>query len=93
MEIKHELVDRRGAFRAFDGDTALGSMAYVQSTKTTIIVRHTGVEEAARGQGIARKLFEHLVNWARENAIKVVPQCPFTHRMFMENPETQDVLR
>jgi predicted GNAT family acetyltransferase len=68
-------------------------MVYVRSGPKTIIVQHTDVLEAGKGKGLGRALFQFMVGWARENGNKVTPQCPFTRKMFGENPEARDVLR
>lgn len=43
----------------------------------TIIADHTYVSDTLRGQGIAGKLFEVLMNYAREENLKVVPVCTY----------------
>ena len=93
MDIRHEEIDRRGAFRLWDEEGVLGSMVYVRSSETTVLVQHTGTEQRARGKGAGKALFFHLVEWARETGTKVTVQCAFTRKMFQKNPDTQDVLR
>lgn len=93
MRIDIEEADKRGAFRAFDGDTALGSVAYVRAAPDVIYLQHTGVEAEAQGRGVGTALFEHVVAWARETGTRLVVQCPYLRKKFLKNPETRDVLR
>ena len=53
---------------------------------------HTEVGESLRGQGIARKLVEAAVMWARQEKIKLVPVCPFARAVFDKEPTFHDVL-
>ncbi len=48
---------------------------------------HTGVRPELEGQGIAGKLFDELVKYARENGYKVIPSCSYILAKFRRNPE------
>lgn len=52
-----------------------------------MIVDHTFVGEELRGQGIARKLLDRLLEYAKENNYKIYPVCPYVVTMFERNPE------
>jgi uncharacterized protein len=53
-----------------------------------LTVFHTEVDEKLSGQGIAGKLLEHMVNYARENKLKVIPLCPYVSAQFRRHPDT-----
>lgn len=38
---------------------------------------HTGVRKELEGQGIASKLFDKVVEYARENNYKIIPTCSY----------------
>ena len=42
---------------------------------------------AARGQGIATQLLDALAAYARENQVKIVPQCSYVQSMFDRHAE------
>lgn len=42
-----------------------------------IIFTHTEVPEAFEGQGVGSALAKHVLNFAREQGLKVQPLCPF----------------
>ena len=45
-----------------------------------------------RGRGIATRLTDYAVNWARENGYKIVPVCSFAVNYFKKNRELQHLL-
>lgn len=82
----------KGRFIARDGDQQLGEMTFSRAGASMIIIDHTEVSDAARGRGVGQALFEHMVDWARREGVKVMPLCPFTRGMFERHPEARDVL-
>ncbi len=90
--IQHNETDSAGKF--FIGSAAKpdAEMTYSRSGAHLIIISHTGVEPAFKGQGLGQKLLGALVSWARENQIKVIPLCPFAKAQIAKTPEFQDIL-
>jgi uncharacterized protein len=78
--------ERRGAFVIEEGDKRLAEMAIAVSGEN-LIVYHTEVSDALQGQGIASKLLETMVDYARKNNLKVVALCPYVHAQFKRHPE------
>lgn len=79
--------EQRGAFVIEGGTNRLAEMA-VAISDGNLIAYHTEVSEELRGQGIASKLLDTMVNYARDNNLKVVPLCPYVHAQFKRHPET-----
>ncbi|MDD4204223.1 MAG: GNAT family N-acetyltransferase [Acholeplasmataceae bacterium] len=52
-----------------------------------IIIDHTFVDPSLRGQGIASKLVDSVVELAKKENKKIIPLCPYTKKLF-ENSET-----
>lgn len=48
---------------------------------------HTGVDLSQRRNGYGKKLVEAVVDYARQNNLKVVPDCGFVAMMFNKYPE------
>lgn len=48
----------------------------------------TFVDESQRGQGIARKLVDQLVEKAKEDGYTIKPTCPYVADLFEKEPET-----
>lgn len=76
----------RGAFVIEEADERLAEMA-VGISGNNLIVYHTEVSEKLKGQGIGTKLLDEMVNYARNNNLKVVPLCPFVHAQFKRHTE------
>lgn len=57
-----------------------------------IIVDHTYVSEDLRGEGIAGKLVEKVVSFARNEGKKINPTCEYAKSKMEETPEYHDVL-
>lgn len=56
-----------------------------------MIIDHTFVDPAYRGQGLAEKLVAKGVEKARKEQKKIIPLCPFAKKEFERKPEYADV--
>lgn len=56
------------------------------------VADHTFVPDEMRGQGIAQKLVEALIEDARETGFTVVAQCSYVAAQFRRHPEWADLL-
>ena len=93
MTVQREQKAHRGVFYIDDGDRRLAALTYSAAPDgKLVILEHTEVDESLRGQGIARRLVEAAVTWAREQHIKLVPVCPFAKAVFDREPAFGDVL-
>lgn len=59
--------------------------------QNVLVITHTVVFEAYKGQGYGRQLLDALVDYARGNGYLIEPQCPFAKAIFEKTPEIQDV--
>ena len=58
-----------------------------------LTVYHTEVSDKLKGQGIASKLLETMVDYARKHSLKVIALCPYVIVQFKRHPELySDVL-
>jgi predicted GNAT family acetyltransferase len=73
-----------------------GNMAaeitFVPSGESQVTIDHTYVSDSLRGQGIAGKLVESVVQEAREKGYKIFPVCSYAKAVFDRKSEYQDVL-
>ena len=56
------------------------------------IANHTFVPPEMRGRGVAQQLVEALVEDARAQGFKIVPQCSYVDALFRRHPEWADLL-
>ncbi|MGO3017772.1 MAG: GNAT family N-acetyltransferase, partial [Anaerococcus sp.] len=50
-------------------------------------ITHTVVNPIYGGKGIAGELLDKVVDYAKENDIKLIPSCSYARKKFNENPE------
>src|ERR1700722_18048521 len=74
-----------GEFKARENDEIIGVMRAHISGKI-ITVLHTEVDHAHEGKGIAHKLMDKMLTYARETQLYVVPLCPFVLAEIRKNP-------
>ena len=68
-------------------------MTWSNAGSEIMIIEHTFVDSAYRGQGLAEKLVAAGVEVARNEGKKIIPLCPFAKKEFDEKTEYADVLR
>ncbi len=81
----------RYVFRGADG--AVAEMTYSKVGASQIIIDHTEVPDAFRGQGVGLKLVEQAVADARAEGKTIIPLCPFAAAQFRKHAEWGDVLK
>lgn len=54
---------------------------------------HTGVPPALEGQGLANRLAQAGLEYAREKSYKVIPACEFMEVYLKRHPEYSDLLK
>ncbi|BCG59761.1 GNAT family N-acetyltransferase [Paenibacillus sp. URB8-2] len=88
--VEHDTAHKRFLIR--DKGAIAAEMTYVTSSPELYIIDHTLVDNAYRGQGLGDKLVNAMVEYARENGIKIIPLCPFAKGRFERYSEYSDVL-
>ena len=93
-DIKLQLDQRgRGAFNLEENGNKLGEMV-VGISGTALTVYHTEVNPEMEGKGLARKMFDEMVRYAREKGLQVIPLCTYVHAQFKRHPnEFEDIWR
>ena len=90
-----ELDDKGSKGRYFlrspQGDEA--EMTFTKIGEHQIIIDHTEVPDAFRGQGAGLRLVTRAVEDARAAGKKIIPLCPFANAQFRRHPEWADVLK
>ncbi|MYL45745.1 GNAT family N-acetyltransferase [Virgibacillus halodenitrificans] len=89
MDIKQ---GNHSFFIGEDQDQPLAEISFIPGEGNSIIVDHTVVSAELQGQGIAGKLVDRLVQYAREEGLKINPQCSYAQKKLENTPEYQDVL-
>jgi predicted GNAT family acetyltransferase len=74
-----------------DGEAA-GMAMYRRRGEDVVVVTHTEVQPAFRGQGIGNELAQRTLDLIRSRGQRVVPVCPFFARYLEENPGYDDIV-
>ena len=72
-----------------DGQTAV---AQYETDGETLTITHIVVPPPIEGQGVASALAQFIIETARDESLKIVPQCPFMAAYFRRHPDNTDVL-
>ena len=92
IAIEHSEEQGQGAFVVMRDGRRLAEMTYVRTGDVEITIDHTEVSEELRGVGVARKLLDTAVAWARATGTKVRATCPYAKSQFERDPSLRDVL-
>lgn len=91
ITVKHQHSESKGQFVLLDTDKQIGIMTYSVAGTDKIIIDHTEVDPAYKGQGLGEKLVMAGVDFAREQKIKILPLCPYAKSIFAKKEDIQDV--
>jgi predicted GNAT family acetyltransferase len=59
----------------------------------TFVITHVGVHPDFRGQGIAGKIVQVSLDYARENSLRVIPMCSYAATYIRRHPRYMDLTR
>ncbi|WP_343342807.1 GNAT family N-acetyltransferase [Sphingomicrobium sp. XHP0239] len=78
MDIQFNEENGRGRWhlQPKDSDEA-AEMTFSRTNDKLIMIDHTYVPPAARGQGLVEKLAERAYKYAKEKGWRIAPVCPF----------------
>lgn len=92
MQIQHKQSGNRGFFFVQpEGEEILAELTYLQHDDQ-MVIDHTEVNEALKGQSVGYQLVNTAVEYARTHHLKVIPVCTFAKAVFDKKPEYADVL-
>jgi uncharacterized protein len=94
MMIQQKQDGPKGAFYIEENGRLLAEMTYSMTNPQLMIIDHTEVDDELRGKHVGYQLVHTAVEFARINAIKIIPLCPFAKSVFdKKKAELGDVLR
>lgn len=86
-DIQLKLNDNNsGGFYIFDNGMQIAELEF-KIEHNVLNAYHTGVNPKLQGQGIAGKLFDKMVEFAREKHYRVLPTCSYILAKFRRHPE------
>ena len=91
IEIKQEDQGNHGRYvLVVDGKEA-GEVDYRMHEGRRVFI-HTEVADEYEGQGLASKLAVHVLDAARAEGLKIIPQCPYIRGYIERHPEYADLV-
>jgi predicted GNAT family acetyltransferase len=92
MLIQNKAEGGKGMFYVeVDGEVE-ARLFYHMTSPSHMVLEHTEVNEALRGQNIGFELVHTAVDYARLHNIKITVWCPFAKKVFDKKPDFHDVL-
>lgn len=92
MDVKQNNTDTKGWFFIEHEGKEIAAMHYVWAGTDKMIIDHTEVSEAYEGRGLGKQLVHAAVEYARANAVKIIPLCPFAKGVFDRVEAYRDAL-
>jgi predicted GNAT family acetyltransferase len=75
-----------------DDGTVAGFADYKKRGSATYSFTHTEVDDELEGQGVGGRLATGIIEFARDNDVKILPNCEFLRSYMREHEDTHDVL-
>jgi hypothetical protein len=88
-DIRHDREARRFLVTA---GRAQGWLDYGPPRDGVVELHHTFVPPEFRGQGVASRLVQAALDWARAEGLRVVPSCWYVASWLQRHPEYADLV-
>jgi predicted GNAT family acetyltransferase len=87
-----EIINNKKNFR-FEGSLPGGEKATLEYRwlKASMVLMHTFVPITGRGKGVGAGLVKHVLDYAREQHLKIIVYCPYVQQYMVEHPEYNDL--
>lgn len=87
VEVTHNETDH--TFEAWVNGLP-SKLDYIQEDKNFVIT-HVGVHPELRGQGLAGKIVEAGLAYARRSSLRVIPMCSYAAAYIRRNPQHMEL--
>ena len=89
MSVEHDLVSRRFTIASSENTAVL---AYAPAGSGLVELYSTFVPPADRGRGVAARLVEAAVQYARAEGLRIIPSCWYVAQWLRHHPEHADLV-
>jgi predicted GNAT family acetyltransferase len=89
MSVEHDRQAHRFVVSVASGTAVL---AYTPASPGVLELYSTYVPAADRGKGVAGRLVEAAVGYARSEGLRIIPSCWYVARWIQQHPEHADLL-
>ena len=91
LDIQHEESNARGVFFIERDGKRVAQQVHRRVDEHRIVIVHTEVDPSLQGRGVARRLLDATVAWARETGTRVKATCPYAKAQFEKDASIRDV--
>ncbi len=70
----------------------LSKLDYIQD-KNTFVITHVGVHPDLRGQGVAGRLTQFGLEFAKAKSLRVIPMCSYAAAYIRRHPQYADLMK
>jgi hypothetical protein len=88
-----EHVEGSGFFLHDESGRRIAELTYRRTGTATVLADHTWVDPSLRGRGVAKRLLDALVAWARATGTKIIPVCSYVVAEARRDPGLGDVMQ
>ncbi len=89
LEIMNNETERRFEVTI---DGYLSKLDYIRDGKNFVIT-HVGVHPELRGQGVAGKITQAALEYAKANSLRVIPMCSYAASYIHRNPQYAELTK
>ncbi len=89
LQVIHNVAENR--FETWV-DGSYSKLEYIQDGRNFVIT-HVGVHPELRGQGIAGRIVEVSLEYAREKSLRVIPMCSYAASFIRRHPEYAELTK
>ncbi|QLK86429.1 GNAT family N-acetyltransferase [Staphylococcus sp. 17KM0847] len=84
--MTYDIHETKNAFYIGDNaDAPLAEITFNYHDEQTIDVNHTFVDPSLRGGGVAKQLFDCVIDKAQQENLKIIPSCSYVRKQFEKN--------
>ncbi|HSP40596.1 MAG TPA: GNAT family N-acetyltransferase [Gillisia sp.] len=92
MDIENVDQETNGYFKAVIDGREAGKMTYSRSQNNQITIDHTEVNSEYQGKGVGKAMVEKSAEFARNENLKISPQCSYAKKVMERSSDFDDVL-
>ncbi|ANA82126.1 GCN5-related N-acetyltransferase [Paenibacillus vortex V453] len=89
---KQSIQARTGGFFLEDNGKTVAEISYSPQGEGVISIDHTYISPGLRGQGLADELVRKVIDYAREEELKIIPACSYAGHYFDKNLDDRVLL-
>ena len=89
IQVTHNPAENR--FETYIDDK-LSKLDYIQDGKNFVIT-HVGVHPELRGQGVAGRIVQVGLEYAKERSLRVIPMCSYAAAYIRRHPEYAELTK